>query len=73
MANHGDRTVLRLFSEITRLGFEITRTKKGVYKITPPPHIGGQMYVTHGTSKCLLPMKRAFRKMYGIDLDEISK
>lgn len=73
MATHGDRTVQRLFNEIVRLGFEITRTKKGVYKITPPPHIGGRMYMTHGTTKCLKPMKAAFRKMYGIDLDSISK
>lgn len=73
MANHVDRTVLRLFAEITRLGFEISRTKKGVYKITPPPHIDAPMYVTHGTVKCVKPMKSAFRKMYGIDLDSISK
>lgn len=73
MPTHGDRTVERLFREMMRLGFEITRTKKGVYKITPPAHIDGPMYITHGTTKCLKPIKSAFRKMYGIDLDAISK
>lgn len=69
MGVHNDKTINKLLKEISRAGFQITRTKKGVYKITPPAHIKGPMYVTHGTSKAYLAIKSDFRKMYGIELE----
>lgn len=69
MGVHNDKAVRKLMKEIMRLGFTITRSKNGVYKMTPPSHIDGPVYTTHGTSKCVLPMKRDFRKFYNIDLD----
>ena len=69
MGVHNDKAIRALMKEIMRLGFTITRSKKGVYKMVPPPHIEGPTYTTHGTSKALLPIKRDFRKFYGIDLD----
>ena len=71
MATHNDKVVKRLFKELMRLGFEISRTKNGVFKITPPKGVDGPIYTTHGTEKCIKPLKRDFRKMYGVDLDKV--
>jgi len=69
VGTHNDKAVRKLMKEIMRLGFTITRSKSGVYKMTPPPDIKGPVYTTHGTIKSILPMKRDFRKFYNIDLD----
>jgi hypothetical protein len=70
MGVHNDKAVGRLLREIERIGFRIVMTKKGVYKMTPPSHIQGPVYVTHGTSKAFHPIRRDFRKFYGIELGE---
>jgi len=54
--------------ELERLGFNIERAKSGVYKILPPRDIKGPMYITHGTESALHPMRRDFKRLYGVTL-----
>lgn len=68
MSQHNDKDVKEFFRKVQALGFEIMPTKKG-FRITPPSHIQGPPYFTHGTSKALKPMKRDFRRMYGVTVD----
>lgn len=68
MGVHNDKTINKLLKEITAAGFRIVLTKKNVYKIFPPAHIEGPVYITHGTSKAYHPIKRDFKKFYNIDL-----
>jgi len=68
MSQHNDKDVKEFFRKIQALGFVITPTKKG-FKIVPPTHIVGLPYFTHGTTKALKPMKRDFRRMYGVTVD----
>lgn len=71
MSAHNDKAVNRLFRELMRIGFEVTKTKNGSFRIKPPKGVEGPIYSTHGTEKCIKPLKRDFRKMYGIDLDRL--
>lgn len=65
---HQSKAMKNVMAELERLGFNIERVKSGVYKILPPPSIEGPMYTTHGTESALHPMRRDFKRMYGIDL-----
>jgi hypothetical protein len=65
---HQSKAIKNVMAELTRLGFNVERSKSGVYKILPPPSIQGPMYTTHGTESALHPMRRDFKRMYGVDL-----
>ena len=65
---HQSKAMKHVLSELERLGFIVNRAKPGVYKIVPPPTIDGPMYTTHGTESALHPMKRDFKRMYGVDI-----
>jgi hypothetical protein len=65
---HQSKSMKSVLSELERLGFNVNRTKSGVYKILPPPSIVGPMYTTHGTESALHPIRRDFKRLYGIDL-----
>lgn len=65
---HQSKSMKNVLAELERLGFNIQRAKSGVYKILPPPSISGPMYTTHGTESALHPMKRDFKRIYGVDL-----
>jgi hypothetical protein len=65
---HQSKAIKNVIAELVRLGFNVERSKSGVYKILPPPSIKGPMYTTHGTESALHPMKRDFKRMYGVDL-----
>jgi hypothetical protein len=65
---HQSKAMKNVMTELERLGFNIERAKSGVYKILPPPSIKGPLYTTHGTESALHPMRRDFKRMYGIDL-----
>ena len=70
MGAHNDKSVKKLFALIRSLGFTIDDRKNG-YKITPPQDNENQTpYFTHGTTKCVKPMVRDFRRMYNIELDQ---
>lgn len=68
MGVHNDKTINKLFKEITSAGFRIVMTKKSVFKIIPPSNIDGPVYITHGTAKAYHPIKRDFKRFYGIEL-----
>lgn len=65
---HQSKAIKNVITELVRLGFQVERCKSGVYKILPPPSIKGPMYTTHGTESALHPIKRDFKRMYGVDL-----
>jgi hypothetical protein len=65
---HQSSRMKKVLTELNRLGFQVERGKSGVYKILPPPSIGGPMYTTHGTESALHPMRRDFKKYYNINL-----
>ena len=64
---HNDRAVRELFDELIALGCTIERKKNGGFVIRPPKGAENQTpYFTHGTAKSVLPMRRDFRKNYGL-------
>jgi hypothetical protein len=65
---HQSKAIKNVMAELVRLGFQVERSKSGVYKILPPPSIEGPMYTTHGTESALHPIRRDFKRMYGVDL-----
>jgi len=65
---HQSKAMKNVMAELERLGFQVNRVKSGVYKIVPPPTISGPMYTTHGTESALHPMRRDFKRMYGVEL-----
>ena len=65
---HQSKAMKNVMAELERLGFQVNRVKSGVYKIVPPPTIPGPMYTTHGTESALHPMRRDFKRMYGVEL-----
>lgn len=65
---HGNKEFSSLLREIEKLGFRVEMTKRAVYKIYPPEHIGGPMYITHGTPMAVKAVINEFRKLYGVDL-----
>lgn len=65
---HQSCTMKKVFRELNRLGFQVSRTKAGVYKIVPPPTIAGPMYTTHGTESAIHPMRRDFKRLYNVTL-----
>lgn len=65
---HQSKAMKSVLAELERLGFQVERAKSGVFKIVPPPTIKGPMYTTHGTESALHPMRRHFKRMYGVDL-----
>lgn len=65
---HQSKAMKNVMAELVRLGFSVSREKSGVYKILPPPSIKGPMYTTHGTESALHPMRRDFKRMYGVNL-----
>ena len=67
---HGTKEIKRLFRQMERLGFEVIQVKN-VFKITPPPTIGGRVYTTHGTPKAIKAIYSDFRKIYGVELDPL--
>jgi hypothetical protein len=65
---HQSKAMKNVMAELERLGFHVSRSKSGTYKIVPPPTIKGPMYTTHGTESALHPMRRDFKRMYGVEL-----
>lgn len=65
---HGNKIVKKLFKQIEQLGFTIIH-RKNTYVITPPKHITGRVYYTHGTIQCVKPLKADFKKLYNVELD----
>lgn len=65
---HQSKQMKTVLVELERLGFNVQRAKSGVYKILPPPSINGPMYTTHGTESAIHPIKRDFKRLYGVDL-----
>jgi hypothetical protein len=68
VAQHHSKAVRKMFKKLEELGFSITRNKGGVYKISPPSHIQGPTYSTHGTESSLHPMRRDFKKLYKVEV-----
>ena len=66
---HQSKAVKQVFNELERLGFTVEHKKSGSYRIVPPQEISGRIYNTHGTESCLHPLRRDFKKMYGINLN----
>lgn len=65
---HGNKEFKALLKKIEEIGFRVEFTKSNIYRLYPPPNIGGRIYTTHGTPKAIKPIKADFRKIYGIDL-----
>jgi hypothetical protein len=65
---HQSSTMKKVLAELKRLGFEVSRSKSGVWKIVPPSTIQGPIYTTHGTESALHPMRRDFKRMYNVQL-----
>lgn len=65
---HQSKSMKRVMSELTRLGFEVEQRRSGSYRIIPPSSIGGPVYTTHGTESALHPMRRDFKKYYNIEI-----
>jgi hypothetical protein len=65
---HQSSKMKKVLTELKRLGFDITRSKSGTYKIVPPSTIQGPIYTTHGTESALHPMRRDFKRMYNVEL-----
>lgn len=65
---HQSKSMKNVMAELQRLGFQVSRSKSGVYKILPPPSMNAPMYTTHGTESALHPMRRDFKRMYGVEL-----
>jgi hypothetical protein len=65
---HQSSTMKKVLAELKRLGFEVNRSKSGVWKIVPPSTIQGPIYTTHGTESALHPMRRDFKRMYNVQL-----
>lgn len=70
-SQHNCSAVKKLFSELTRLGFQVKRNKSGCIRITPPGEQRGAPYFTHGTIKCIEPLKRDIKRLYNIDVSEL--
>lgn len=65
---HQSKAVKQAFKELERLGFTVKQKKSGSYTILPPKHVQGPIYNTHGTESAIHPMRRDFKKLYGIQL-----
>lgn len=65
---HQSAKMKKVMAELTRLGFEVNRSKSGTYRIVPPSTILGPVYTTHGTESALHPMRRDFKRMYNVNL-----
>jgi 5-enolpyruvylshikimate-3-phosphate synthase len=65
---HQSNKMKSMLKELNRLGFQVERSKQGVYKILPPPSIEGPMYTTHGTESAIHPIRRDFKRLYGVTL-----
>jgi len=65
---HGSKQIRRFIKEIEQIGFTVI-VLKNKYKIYPPKHLGGRVYITHGTPKSIKPMCSEFKKIYGVTLD----
>lgn len=65
---HQSKAITKAFKELERLGFTVTQKKSGSYIILPPSNVDGPIYNTHGTESALHPMRRDFKRMYGIQL-----
>lgn len=66
---HQSKAIKQAFKELQRLGFTITQKKSGSYTILPPTNMPGPIYNTHGTESALHPIRRDFKKLYGIKLN----
>lgn len=67
---HGNRRVVKLFKALSDLGFSIIMTRKGAFKISPPAHLNGPEYFTHGTNSCYYPIIRFMKDTFDITLRE---
>lgn len=65
---HQSKSMKRVLTELSRLGFVVDKRKSGSYRIIPPSTIGGPIYTTHGTESALHPMRRDFKKYYNIEI-----
>jgi glyoxylate utilization-related uncharacterized protein len=67
---HQSKTVNKLFKELERIGFQVYQKKSGSYTIIPS-NKNLPIYNTHGTESCLHPIRRDFRKLYGVDVEAL--
>lgn len=65
---HGSKEWKNLRRQMERAGFTVEQSRSGTWRIKPPAHIDGPIYTTHGTTRCIKPIIRDFRRFYGIDL-----
>jgi hypothetical protein len=65
---HQSKTMKKVMSELTRLGFNVEHKKSGSYIIIPPDDIDGPIYNTHGTESAFHPMRRDFKRLYNVDI-----
>lgn len=68
---HQSKTMKKVLTELARLGFNVTQKKSGSYIIIPPGNIQGPAYTTHGTESAYHPMRRDFKRLYGVDITHI--
>lgn len=69
---HNSKTIKAIFKELSRLGFDVIQKKSGTYTIVPPDK-NLPIYNTHGTESAIHPIRRDFKRLYGIDLSYIER
>lgn len=71
---HNSKQIKRLFKELEKRGFTISKkSKSGVVKILPPDSVPGPIYSTHATESALHQIRRDFVRIYGVNLRQESK
>ena len=66
---HQSKSMKLVLKELERLGFNVQHKKSGSYTIIPPSTIDGPAYNTHGTESALHPMRRDFKRLYGVHIN----
>lgn len=70
---HGTTQMKKLIKKLESLGFVVEKNKNGTYSISPPDHINGPVYKTHGTIRALHPMRRDFKRLYNVNIGDNSE
>lgn len=66
---HQSKTMKKVMQELQRLGFNVIQKKSGSYTIIPPNGLG-PIYNTHGTESAFHPIRRDFKRLYGVDVTQ---
>ena len=64
---HNSPAFRKVSKALRKKGCIVDRTKKGFVII--PPGKDAEPYYTHGTESSLHPIRRDFKRMYGIDIN----